>query len=451
MTEATLPMAVAGQGDRSRVYSRVASVAVLALALSVLLGWWLDHPGLRSGVAGLIAMNPVTAIGFILASAALWLLLLEAAPPASRLLARTCAAAVVLLAVLCLSHVITPWDLGPDRLLFHEQLARVGEGRPNRMAPNTALNFLLLGAALLCLEYRTKRGWRPAEGLALAAGVFGLIAVAGYVYGSPALYGLGAFIPMAANTAAGFLLLSTGVLCARPREGLPALFLGRGAGALLARRLLPAALMVPLVLGWLRLEGQKLGLYDPAGGVAFMVTATTLILAALVWRCAAELNRADLARGRAEQGLRDLNEHLEGRVLERTEELERLNEELRMEVDERGRAEDALRKQTSFLRQVIDTNPQLVFVKDWDGRFTLANQAVAGIYGTTVHSLTGKTDGAFNANAREVQAFIQADREVMSSARAKVIEEEPVTGPDGEVRWFHTVKAPLFGRDGTCR
>jgi hypothetical protein len=83
MTEATLPMAVAGRGDRSRVFSRVASAAVLALALSVLLGWWLDHPGLRSGVVVLIAMNPVTAIGFILASVALWRLLLETAPRGS--------------------------------------------------------------------------------------------------------------------------------------------------------------------------------------------------------------------------------------------------------------------------------------------------------------------------------------------------------------------------------
>jgi PAS domain S-box-containing protein len=256
---------------------------------------------------------------------------------------------------------------------------------------------------------------------------------------------------MAANTALGFLLLATGVLCARPRQGLPALFLGRGAGAVLARRLLPAALMVPLVLGWLRVLGEKYHLYDPAGGIAFMVTATTLILAALVWGCAAELNRSDLARGRAEQSLRHLNDHLEARVAERTEDLECLNEELRMEVEERGLAEDALREQTGFLRQVIDTNPQLVFVKDWDGRFTLANEAVARIYGTTVDSLVGKSDGAFNPDARQVQAFIQADREVMTSARVKVIDEEAVTGADGEVRWFHTVKAPLLGPDGTCR
>jgi PAS domain S-box-containing protein len=451
MTEATFSMAVAPRRDGSRAFSRIACVALLALAASVLVGWWVDHPVLRSGVAGLVAMNPVTAIAFALASVALRLMLSESPPRPSRVLARLCAAAVVLLALLCLTRLLGTWDLGPDRLLFSHQLARVGEARPNRMAPNTALNFLLLGVALLLLDYRTKRGWRPAEGLALAAGVMGLVAVAGYAYGTSVLYGVGTFIPMAVNTAVGFILLSAGVMCARPAQGLPALFFGSSAGALLARRLLPAALLVPLVFGWLRLEGQKLGLYDAAGGVSFMVTATTLILAILVWRFAVELDRTELARGRAEKSLRDLNENLEARVAERTEDLESLNEELRMEVDERARAEDALREQTSFLGQVIDTNPQLVFVKDWDGRFTLANQAVAQVYGTTVDSLVGKTDAAFNTNAEEVLDFVRADREVMSSARVKVIEEEAVTGPDGEVRWFHTVKAPLFGPDGNCR
>ena len=85
--------------------------------------------------------------------------------------------------------------------------------------------------------------------------------------------------------------------------------------------------------------------------------------------------------------LKDLNDALESRVAERTGELARTN--------------DALLDQTRFLNQVIDTNPQLVFVKDWSGRYTLANQAVADIYGTTVEGLIGKTDADFNSTARK--------------------------------------------------
>src|SRR3954464_13937403 len=45
-----------------------------------------------------------------------------------------------------------------------------------------------------------------------------------------------------------------------------------------------------------------------------------------------------------------------------------------------------------FLRQVIDTNPNLIFVKDWEGRYLFANVALAQLYGTTVDSLIGKRD-----------------------------------------------------------
>jgi two-component system cell cycle sensor histidine kinase/response regulator CckA len=368
MTEATLTTALAQPHGGSRALSRIASVAVLALALSVLLGWWLEHPTLRSGIAGLVAMNPATAIAFILSSISLRLLA-EPPPPLSRRLARICAAAVVLLAFLCLSRLFTPWDLELDRLLFTDQLAGAGGGRPNRMAPNTAFNFLLLGVALLFLDQRTSRGWRPAEGLALVAGGFGLFAAAGYVYGSSVLYGVGTFIPMAVNTAIGFLILSAGVLCARPGQGLHALLTGPGAGALLARRILPAALTVPLVLGWLRLEGEQLGLYDAAGGVSFMVTATTVILAALVWRCAIELDRSDLARTRAERTLRDLNEGLEVRVAERTETLERLNDEL---------------------RALFDASPLAVCSLTRDGRVRSWNPAAERLFGWTADELIGR-------------------------------------------------------------
>ena len=115
-----------------------------------------------------------------------------------------------------------------------------------------------------------------------------------------------------------------------------------------------------------------------------------------------------------------------------------------IEALERARQRQELRRQERLLRQIIDANPSLIFVKDWDGRFVLVNQATAEIYGTTVASLVGKTDADFNPNKDEVAHFLRDDREVMSSARSKLIGEEPVTNPDtGEKRWFQTIKVPL--------
>jgi len=126
---------------------------------------------------------------------------------------------------------------------------------------------------------------------------------------------------------------------------------------------------------------------------------------------------------------------------------------IRYDITDRKEAEEALKEQQEFLRQVIDTNPSLIFVKDWDGKFTLANKAVADIYGTTVEELVGKSDADFNTNKEEVEAFLRADREVMETLQSKYIPEEPVTDSrTGEVRWFQTIKVPLEpSSDGSRR
>jgi PAS domain S-box-containing protein len=119
-----------------------------------------------------------------------------------------------------------------------------------------------------------------------------------------------------------------------------------------------------------------------------------------------------------------------------------------LDVTQRLRAEDALAAQRDFLRRVLDINPSFVFAKDHEGRFTLANRAVAEAYGTTIEGLIGKTDADFNANPAEVEWFRRDDLEVMSTGREKFIPEEMITDARGQRRWLQTVKRPLLGQDG---
>src|SRR5437879_5129482 len=115
-----------------------------------------------------------------------------------------------------------------------------------------------------------------------------------------------------------------------------------------------------------------------------------------------------------------------------------------LEALERAQGREALRRHERLLHQIIDANPSLIFVKNWDGRFVLVNQATAEAYGTTVEGLLGKTDADFNANAEEVAHFLRDDRELMSSGQPKFIAEEPVTNPHTkQTRWFQTIKIPL--------
>jgi len=115
-----------------------------------------------------------------------------------------------------------------------------------------------------------------------------------------------------------------------------------------------------------------------------------------------------------------------------------------LEALDSARQRQALRRQERLLRQIIDADPNLIFVKDWEGRFVLVNEATAAVYGTTVDGLVGKTDADFNSNQVEVAHFLRDDRDVMSSGRSKLISEEPVTNPaTQQTRWFQTIKVPL--------
>src|SRR5207249_425339 len=112
----------------------------------------------------------------------------------------------------------------------------------------TALAFLLAGPSLW-LQLDPAGRHRPV-GRALAAGVVALLAVVGYAYSAAALAGVEQFIPMALNTAAALGLLCTGILCARPTQGAMAVVTSTGAGGVMLRRLLPAAILVPVAVGW---------------------------------------------------------------------------------------------------------------------------------------------------------------------------------------------------------
>jgi PAS domain S-box-containing protein len=149
-------------------------------------------------------------------------------------------------------------------------------------------------------------------------------------------------------------------------------------------------------------------------------------------------------RRTAEVQLQKINDESESHVAQRVSQFHEINRNLIMEAVRREQAEEDVQQQREFLRLVIDTDPNLIFVKNWNGTFTLANRAAAEIYGTTVDDLVGKSDGDFNKNQEEVEHFRQDDQAVIASRKAKFVVEESVTDArTGEKRWFQTYKVPL--------
>ncbi len=152
---------------------------------------------------------------------------------------------------------------------------------------------------------------------------------------------------------------------------------------------------------------------------------------------------------RRDNELNELNDSLEQRVQERTAELEQTNVKLLQEVFEREKAEKMLLQQRRFLRQVLDINPNYIFVKDRAGRFTLVNKAIADAYHTSPQEMIGKMDADFNPDLDRVEEFRRDDLTVMDSLEEKYIPEEPTTlAATGRLRWLQTLKRPIINEDG---
>jgi signal transduction histidine kinase/ActR/RegA family two-component response regulator len=315
----------------------LAAAFSLISGLLTLVGWQWNLPGLKSIVPGFVAMNPVTAVTFLLAGLAL----LALQDRTRRPVALALAALVGVVGAARLLDLGAGTHLGVDRLLFRSQLDGGPGDTPNRIAPNTAITFVLTAAALLLHAQRPRRV-EASQAVALVAGGIAFLSVVGYALAVHQLYGIGPFIPMALNTALTFGALALGILFTEPDGGVMRVFVANDAGGQLARRLVPLAVLGPALLAWIRFHVQRAGWFDVEALVSVMVLASSGLLAAGIWISATRLSRSDAARLRAVAELQDAHDELEDHVRSRTQELESANVRLHSEIGEHQRTTAAL-------------------------------------------------------------------------------------------------------------
>ena len=311
--------------------SLAASIATILVGCLVLIGWLLSANVLKHPLSGLVSMSPGTAITFVLAGTSLYLLRAEDANQRLYRVAQLLALIVTLAGLIELIETLSWWDVSLDRLLFQERLESEAalSGSSDQMAPNTAVNILLLGCALLFLDSRTRWGRWPSQYLILMVSAISLLSILGYAYSVESFYRIPSYEPMALHTALTSLVLSVGLLCARSRHQPIALMTSDSAGGIVARRLLPLAVLIPVELGWLRLEGERSGLFNAEFGVALMVGLMVIIFTALSWWNARLLNRISIEEQQAKEVLRRSEEQAEAANRAKSEFLAIMSHEIR--------------------------------------------------------------------------------------------------------------------------
>jgi PAS domain S-box-containing protein len=132
-----------------------------------------------------------------------------------------------------------------------------------------------------------------------------------------------------------------------------------------------------------------------------------------------EVQKENFQRQQFQQQLADANRTLEAQVLERTE---------------------ALQNSNIILRSIIDSTPDVVVVKDIEGRYVIVNSTVVGWFSKPIEQIIGFDDQAL-FSAEIADQLMSADQRIMMSGESETYEEF-VPQVNGITRTLLTTKSP---------
>ncbi len=378
--------------------SRAIAIGVTGLAAVVILGWILDVRILTGFLPGMPLMKINTAVGLVLAAYGVFRMARNRPARRDAVTAALCAAAICALGALTILQHATGMDFGIDQALVRYPPEGGDMGSSGRMSPAAAFNFMLLGVGLLCLA-SSQRPFRVAgQAAAILAALASLAGMTAYLL--DVSLPLPGFEHMALLTAVAFFALSFAILSARPEGGLMEVLVSDHAGGAATRRLLPIVIVVPVLVGWMRLEGERAGLYDAATGTLLYTCAIVVSLAILVWWSGRSFSRFD---------------------------------------EKRRSAEEKVRASETRLRQLADSMPQIVWSARPNAFIDYFNQRWIEYTGLSAdlplgHQMVEAT------HPDDLEASMETWREAMVNGRSIDAALRFRRGSDGAYRW-HIVRA----------
>lgn len=267
-----------------------------AFGALTLLGWLTGQQALTSPLPGQTSTKANTAFALVTAGLAL------ALASRDRRSRWPAGLAMLTLAVagLTLLQYVSGVDLGFDELIARDEDA--ASGAPGRMSPPSAVALVACALGLLAGRRTTPRAGAAREGLGALALLAALLALSAHAYGAVLL---GDATQMSVPTGAAVLVLAVGVTLLGAEGPLARLLRDPGPTGEVSRRLLPAAIAVPLVVGFLRIEMQQRGLVGTELGATIYAIAMVAVLGAGALMILLRLQSAQAQRDRAEDERRE--------------------------------------------------------------------------------------------------------------------------------------------------
>jgi PAS domain S-box-containing protein len=434
------------------------SLFSIAVGLTGLAGWIFQIEILKAVFPGLVAMKANTAACFVLIGVSLgWLGAHDrGCSPVSSGIAKAAATMVSAVGLLSFLEFLGGWNFGIDQRLFAETVEEaIGSIRPGLMSPITALAFVLLGLALLLLDWTRNREVLPAQTLAFGSGLISLFALLDFMIQPHAFH-----THMALPTVIALCLLSLGVVCSRPERGFVGTLLRADFRAGIMRGLWAAALAedgpawrrpLPYGLAALIVFLATLLRFIPGGFLPERLPYITFYPATMIAALLGGLGPGILATllsdicidyfflvPKGQFGNKSLPD-LTGLIIFTLVGIGMSWLAGAAEQTRKGTAA-ALRASENRYRTLAENLPQMVFVKDRASVYVSCNQSFARSLGIRPEEYAGKTDYDF-FSAELAEKYRRDDQRVMESGTTEEIEEKYIR--DGKELSVQTVKTPI--------
>ncbi len=287
-----------------QLYKKDLSLTFAALtaliAFSVITGWQLDIPVLKSILPGYITMKFNTAAGLLFFAIAVMTMALPHSPR-WRILGFLCTVAASLIGLATLAEYSTGFNFGIDELVFAD-LEGIGKVYPpGRLAPVTALSFSLFGLAMWLLNFRKRPLYRLGQVLLLSTALISFQALVGYMLGIQTSFGLAVHTRIAIHTAFGLIFLCVAMMALTIPHGYTRVILSETRAGSTARRLILSAILFPPFFNFLILVGEQHALYEADFGTLLKVIGSVTFFVLVIWRNTERLHISELRQRKAHQ------------------------------------------------------------------------------------------------------------------------------------------------------
>jgi PAS domain S-box-containing protein len=289
----------AGIAQRFRQISKATTLLVIALGLVGFCGWVFHLPALTMIRPTFAAIKFNTAVLFLCLGIALWMTDSDERKYGRRILGLL----VAIVAGSTLAEYAFDINIGIDEFFFRDTHTAI---HPGRMSVATATCFLLLGLDVLPTAQKKMRRLQR-HGMMVCFAI-SLTALCGYLYGAASLYSMAPFGTMSLHTAIAFPAACLAYFFARRKDGIMFVAASDTNAGLLLRKLIPVVFIVPIVLGWLTLTGEKVRLYEIPFGISLLVLGSIVCLTALTTMISRSLHHVERERGYVEEALKKSEE-----------------------------------------------------------------------------------------------------------------------------------------------